>query len=82
MENAIREELEFLKTETLRKNLEMAKTAFEGMEADGGCVTEGEGVSAIGYEPPEWVALPFEDARISAPVIHAGLTSVEVKTGL
>ncbi len=82
VENAIREELEFLKTETLRKNLEMAKTAFEGMEADGGCVTEGEGVSAIGYEPPEWVALPFEDARISAPVIHAGLTSVEVKTGL
>jgi pyruvate ferredoxin oxidoreductase gamma subunit len=28
------------------------------------------------------VELPFEPASVSAPVIHAGLTSVEVKTGL
>ncbi|MBP2675617.1 MAG: pyruvate ferredoxin oxidoreductase gamma subunit, partial [Deltaproteobacteria bacterium] len=29
-----------------------------------------------------WVDLPFEDARISAPAIHAGVTSELVKTGL
>jgi pyruvate ferredoxin oxidoreductase gamma subunit len=33
-------------------------------------------------EHPDWVELPFEDARIAAPAIHAAATSIEVKTGL
>ncbi len=79
---AIREELEALGDEIVNKNIEKSKSAFEAMRKHSGCVTEGEEVSAEGYKPPEWVELPFENARASAPVIHAGLTSVEVKTGL
>jgi pyruvate ferredoxin oxidoreductase gamma subunit len=52
------------------------------MEPHSGLVTEGVDVSAAGYQSPEWVELPFEDARASAPTIHAGATSVEVRTGL
>lgn len=79
---AIREELATLGADIVDKNLENAEAAFRIMQEHAGCVTEGEEVSAAAYEPPDWVEVSFEDARVSAPVIHAGLTSVEVKTGL
>jgi pyruvate ferredoxin oxidoreductase gamma subunit len=79
---AIRDELATLGADIVDKNLEMAEVAFRIMSEHAGCVAEGEEVSASAYEPPDWVEVPFEDARKSAPVIHAGLTSVEVKTGL
>jgi pyruvate ferredoxin oxidoreductase gamma subunit len=31
---------------------------------------------------PQWVDALYEQARVAAPVIHGGLTSVEVRTGL
>ena len=34
------------------------------------------------YCKPAWIDLPFEDARISAPDIHASANSVQVRTGL
>lgn len=79
---AIRDELATLGADIIDENLEKAASAFQIMKEHEGCVKEGEEVSAAGYEPPDWVEIPFEDARKSAPVIHAGLTSVEVKTGL
>ncbi|HEX3036251.1 MAG TPA: 2-oxoacid:acceptor oxidoreductase family protein [Thermodesulfobacteriota bacterium] len=79
---AIRDELATLGADIVCKNLEKAEASFQIMKEHAGCVTEGEEVSAEAYEPPDWVEVPFEDARKSAPVIHAGLTSVEVKTGL
>lgn len=79
---AIREELSALGADIIDRNLDNALAAFDSMQAEAGCVSEGSEVSASGYTPPDWIELPFEDARISAPVIHAGLTSVEVKTGL
>lgn len=82
LEKAVHTELSDLGSEIIDKNLENAEFAYQNMQEYKGCVTEGEEVSASSYERPDWVELPFEDARTSAPVIHAGLTSVEVRTGL
>ena len=60
----------------------MATQAYEWMADQEGIVKEGKEVSASDYQAPEWIEPPFEDARVSAPAIHAGLTSVEVRTGL
>jgi pyruvate ferredoxin oxidoreductase gamma subunit len=79
---AIREELAALGPDIIDRNLERALAAYDSMQAHAGSVREGAEVSASAYTPPDWIDLPFEDARASAPVIHAGLTSVEVKTGL
>jgi pyruvate ferredoxin oxidoreductase gamma subunit len=52
------------------------------MAAHAGAVTQGEMPSATDYAKPEWIDLPFENAAISNMAIHAGATSVEVRTGL
>jgi pyruvate ferredoxin oxidoreductase gamma subunit len=82
LEKAIRTELQNLGKEIIDKNLEHAKTAFKSMRKYKGSVTETEQALADTYVPPDWVDVPFEAAEQSAPVIHAGLTSVEVRTGL
>ena len=82
LEKAIRMELKNLASDIIDKNLEKTEETFQTMQEHAGCVTEGEDVSAKAYEPPDWVEIPFEDARASAPVIHCGLTSVQVRTGL
>lgn len=82
LENAIKIELEELGEEIVTKNIENALSSFDTMKEHAGCVAESEGITALDYESPDWVDVPFEDARTSAPVIHTGLTSVEVRTGL
>lgn len=83
LSQAIHEELQELPHEVVDKNLEKAMTAFDAMATYKDIViVEGKSVSAEDYASPQWVDLPFEQARVSAPTIHAGLTSVEVKTGL
>jgi pyruvate ferredoxin oxidoreductase gamma subunit len=52
------------------------------MAAHAGSVRKGREVTPDSYEPPAWIDLSFEDARASAPAIHAAATSVNVKTGL
>ncbi|WP_455209631.1 2-oxoacid:acceptor oxidoreductase family protein [Kaarinaea lacus] len=80
---AIQEELQELPQKVVDKNLENALAAFDSMAAyEHVKVIEGATVRAQDYEPPQWVDFPFEQASVSAPIIHAGLTSVEVKTGL
>ncbi|MEM4657637.1 MAG: 2-oxoacid:acceptor oxidoreductase family protein [Candidatus Methanosuratincola sp.] len=79
---AICEELSSLGADVVEKNIEKAHAAYRIMEEHQGCVTEGEEVSAESYEPPDWVDVPFEGAVVSAPVIHATLTSTMVRTGL
>ena len=39
-------------------------------------------LSAGEYVKPGWIDLPFDNAAISNMAIHAGATSVEVRTGL
>lgn len=56
--------------------------AWEAVAPQAGSVTESAVAPAAAVAAPEWVEELFEEARISAPVIHDGLTSVEVRTGL
>jgi pyruvate ferredoxin oxidoreductase gamma subunit len=80
---AIQKELGHLADDVVEKNLEKALAAYDTVSEQSNVrVREGRPISADGYTAPLFVELPFEDARISAPVIHAGLTSVEVNTGL
>ena len=79
---AIETELGTLGAQRVGKNREMALQAYERLAAHAGAVTEGGETGAGEYTPPDWVGLSFEPARLSAPTIHAGATSVEVKTGL
>jgi pyruvate ferredoxin oxidoreductase gamma subunit len=79
---ALTEELEHLGDEIVQQNLKVALTAFEAMSSHAGAVKESTLPSATGYIKPEWINLPFENAEISAPAIHSGATSVEVRTGL
>ncbi|HBE93149.1 MAG TPA: hypothetical protein DDW55_11730 [Gammaproteobacteria bacterium] len=82
LEQAIKNELAELGTAVVDKNLHNALAAYRAMASHAGQVEEGGLVSAAGYQIPDWIDLPFDDARISAPTIHAAATSVMVKTGL
>ena len=82
LEEAVREELTYLGEGVIQKNLDKALEAYDLMGDHAGAVREAGEIPADGYEKPEWVELPFEEARISAPAIHGAATSVEVKTGL
>jgi len=79
---AIAEELGHLGEAVVSENLARALGAFDAMQSQAGGVEEGPEPAAVGYQPPDWVDLPFEDARAAAPSIHAAATSVEVRTGL
>ena len=80
LQQAIAEELA---QNVITKNLEKALAAYDHMAAYKDVnIVEGQAVAAQDYTAPQWVDVPFEQASVSAPAIHAGLTSVEVKTGL
>jgi pyruvate ferredoxin oxidoreductase gamma subunit len=82
LQQAIEQELADLGREVVAINLARALAAYDAMQAHAGRVTAQTVTSAAHYQPPDWIDLPFEDARASAPAIHAGATSVEVRTGL
>jgi pyruvate ferredoxin oxidoreductase gamma subunit len=82
LEAGIREELGGLGEAVIERNLETARRVFEQLAGETGCVSERPDPPPETTEAPAWVDLPFEEARISAPVIHAALTSEAVPTGL
>jgi len=82
LKQAIEQELSGHDAAIIAQNLENAGAAYKLMQPHKGCVTQAADITASSYVSPEWIEMPTEDASISAPVIHAGLTSVEVKTGL
>ncbi|UCE85031.1 MAG: 2-oxoacid:acceptor oxidoreductase family protein [Deltaproteobacteria bacterium] len=82
LEEAIRSELVGMRAEVVAENLERALGAYDRLAPHAGCVREGDAEGVGPFESPDWIDLPFEDARISAPDIHAGGTSVQVRTGL
>ena len=67
---------------TLEKNLTQALAAFDSMDAHAGRVSEGAEIAGIGYRRPEWIDVPFDEARISAPDIHGEATSALTQTGV
>ena len=80
--NAIRQELEHLGKNIVEQNLETSLLAFDAMQEYTGIVKQSGLPSATDYIKPDWIDLPFENAEISAPAIHSGITSVRVRTGL
>jgi pyruvate ferredoxin oxidoreductase gamma subunit len=83
LQQAILAELGHLGNTVVTQNTSNGLAAFDYMAKHAAIkVKEGHTVSARDYTRPQWLDIPFEDARISAPIIHAGLTSVEVHTGL
>ena len=67
---------------TLEKNLAQALAVFDSMNKHAGRVRGSAGIAATGYERPQWIDVPFDEARISAPDIHGEATSELVKTGV
>ncbi len=82
LEQAIRQELAELGDAVIDKNLTRALEAFERMQDHEGCIQTGTEANAADYNKPAWIDLPFENASVSAPDIHASANSVEVRTGL
>ena len=80
--DALSEELKHLGDEIVKQNMETALTAFDAMRVHAGIVKESGLPSATDYKKPKWIELPFDPAEISAPAIHAGANSVQVRTGL
>jgi len=79
---AIEQELGHLGAETVARNREWAQHAFAAMQAQTIRVNEGETGNAEAWHAPEWVELPFEEARTAAPIIHGAATSEASRTGL
>jgi len=79
---ALSHELAHLGEKIVNENLAIALSAFDAMKVHAGVVKESGLPSASDYQKPEWIELPFDDAEVSAPAIHAGATSVKVRTGL
>jgi pyruvate ferredoxin oxidoreductase gamma subunit len=79
---ALCEELGHLKENIIKQNRDIALGEFDDMARHVGLVKQSGLPSASEYVKPDWIELPFENAEISNLAIHAGVTSVEVRTGL
>jgi pyruvate ferredoxin oxidoreductase gamma subunit len=79
---ALNEELAHLPDEVVKKNRDTAVDVFENMAGEIGLVSQGGQQTANDYVRPAWITLPFESAEISNLAVHAGATSVLVRTGL
>jgi len=80
--SALSEELGHLPVDIVQQNHDIALAAFDNMASYTGMVTPGGLPSVSDYTAPGWIDLPFENAAISNLAIHAGATSVKVRTGL
>jgi pyruvate ferredoxin oxidoreductase gamma subunit len=78
---AIRDELGGHGEVVVARNLEHALGAYDAVAGEAGVVQEGGSIAARDYARPEWIDVPFEAARVSAPDIRAAATSVQTKTG-
>ncbi len=79
---AINREIAPLGQEKVAASLAVAQKSYDALAGQAGLVREGNVVPAKGYKSPDWINLPFENARLSAPAIHAAATSENSKTGL
>ena len=80
-QTALREELIEQSEAVVAENLRRARAAFDAVAEHEGAVTPRPEPSAAGFVPPHWIDLPFEEARLSAPTIHAAATSEALNTG-
>jgi pyruvate ferredoxin oxidoreductase gamma subunit len=79
---AIRDEVGKFGGAAVQKNLEHALPAFDVLAAQAGSVKEGVEVGAGAVARPDWIEMPFDEARLSAPEIRAPATSELANTGV
>jgi pyruvate ferredoxin oxidoreductase gamma subunit len=82
LERATQQELAPLGETVVVENLRRGRAAWDAFAPHEGLVVEGAEAASQVDERPDWIELPFEGARISAPDIHVAATSTEVRTGL
>jgi pyruvate ferredoxin oxidoreductase gamma subunit len=82
LESAVRAELADLERTVVESNVERALDVFERFASLEGSVREGPEPQILALPDPEWIELPHEPARVSAPDVFGSLTSVAVRTGL
>jgi pyruvate ferredoxin oxidoreductase gamma subunit len=80
LSEALNEEYGDLDAGALAASREAALLGYDRMAPHQGTATETAGPTVTGEA--NWVDLPFDAADVSAPAIHAPLTSVQVRTGL
>ncbi len=78
---AIQTELDHLGDSQVKYNVSRSLAAYDKMAEHAGKVKESFAEPEDGLKSPNWIDLPFENARISAPTIHAAATSKIMKTG-
>ena len=78
--SALDEEYQELGERALAASRAAALEAYDRMAPHDGVVTDSASPPATGEA--DWIDLPFDVADVSAPTIHAPLTSVKVRTGL
>ena len=81
LEQAIRDELGAMGPQAVTTSLREGLAAYDLMAPHAGCVREGGDDDPRRAASPAWIDLPPESAAISAPDIHATLTSVRTITG-
>ncbi|MGR8920016.1 MAG: 2-oxoacid:acceptor oxidoreductase family protein [Gammaproteobacteria bacterium] len=79
---AVREELEDFAPGPREAAVVHALAGYDAMAAFEGSVGQSGALEVASFDPPDWIELPLDAASIAAPAIHAGATSVEVRTGL
>jgi len=80
--SAVRAELCDLDPAVALCSLERALEVFDAFAGLAGSVREGPEPRLQELPDPDWIELPHEPARLSAPDVFGALTSVEVRTGL
>jgi pyruvate ferredoxin oxidoreductase gamma subunit len=66
----------------VQKNLAHALPAFDALAAQAGSVKESVELGPAEATRPDWVEMPVDDARLSAPEIRASATSELANTGV
>jgi pyruvate ferredoxin oxidoreductase gamma subunit len=79
---AIRDEVGKFGDVAVQKSLEHALPAFDALAAQAGLVKEGTELGAGEATRPDWIDMPFDEARLSAPEIRAPATSELANTGV
>ncbi len=82
LQQAIRQELAEHSAELISKNLEAALQAYELMAPHRGLVKPNAPVAVHGYQQPDWIEMPLDNAALASATIRSGQTSVKVRTGL
>jgi len=80
--SALREEIGGVAKSVIEANLLYADLAYRQMAAVEACVVPAAQDQGRSWPLPGWIEVPCEDVRLSAPAIHQGVTSEQIRTGL